>query len=102
MNFTNGRSGSERQFKGVDITLSFLAQSLSNYLRRPVVDQTHLDGQFDFAVFFTPDADPSQSDVTSSGSLFTALTDQLGLKLESTKGPVQVYVVEKLNPPTEN
>jgi len=102
MMFTNGRSGSERQFKGVDIAVSFLAQSLSSYLHRPVVDQTHLDGQFDFSAYFTPDTDPTQSDVTSSGSLFTALTDQLGLKLESAKGPVQVYVVEKIEHPSEN
>jgi len=37
-----------------------------------------------------------------SESLFTALPEQLGLKLESTKGPVQVYVIEKIERPSEN
>jgi uncharacterized protein (TIGR03435 family) len=79
------------QITGMDTTVERLAGVLSQLLERPVHDETHLSGRFDFKVVTEPDE-----------SLFTALPAQLGLKLESAKGPVQIYVVEKLNPPTEN
>ncbi|HEU5023042.1 MAG TPA: M56 family metallopeptidase, partial [Bryobacteraceae bacterium] len=84
-----------RQITGTNVTAWMLAQQLSQVLGRPVHDETHLEGQFDFSV--SPESDGPMSE-----SLFTALPDQLGLKLEAGKGPVQVYVVEKLHPPTEN
>lgn len=73
---------------------------LSQQLGRPVKDETGLKGQYDFHLTWTPDLQASPS--TNGLSLFTALTDQLGLKLESTKGPVTVYVIEKIRQPTEN
>jgi uncharacterized protein (TIGR03435 family) len=79
------------QLTGTDVTVARFAALLSTVLERPVRDQTHIDGKFDFKV--TADSDES---------VFTALTEQLGLKLESGKGPVQVYVVEKIEHPTEN
>lgn len=90
---TLGSNG--REITGVDVTMSMLAATLTRLVDRLVVDETHLDGQFDFKV--SPESDGPMSE-----SLFTALPEQLGLKLESAKGPVQVYVVEKLNQPTEN
>lgn len=88
--------GSNRgQITASDVTVAMLAQQLSMLLDRPVHDETHIDGQFDFKV--TPDSDGPMSE-----SLFTALPEQLGLKLESAKGPVQVYVVEKIEHPSEN
>jgi bla regulator protein BlaR1 len=84
-----------RQITANNVTVAMLAQQLSMLLDRPVQDETHMEGQFDFKV--SPEADGPMSE-----SLFTALPEQLGLKLESAKGPVQVYVVEKLNPPTGN
>ena len=56
-----------------------------------------LTGQYDFQLDWTPDSEPA-----SGPSIFTALTEQLGLRLESTKGPVQVYVIEKIEHPSEN
>ena len=88
-------SSNGRQITGTNVTVWMLAQQLSQLLGRPVHDETNLEGQFDFKVSPEPDGPMSES-------LFTALPDQLGLKLESAKGPVQVYVVEKLEQPTEN
>ena len=75
-----------------------LATFLSGELGRPVNDETGLDGQYDFKLEWTPDSDTSGT----GPSIFTALTDQLGLRLESKKGPVQVYVIEKVERPSEN
>ncbi|HVW07006.1 MAG TPA: TIGR03435 family protein [Bryobacteraceae bacterium] len=83
------------QIIGVNTTIERLTAVLSSLLERPVHDETHLSGRYDFKAVTEPDASMSES-------LFTALQEQLGLKLESAKGPVQVYVVEKLNQPTEN
>jgi len=82
-----------------------LTMMLSQNLGRPVIDQTGLNGLYDFHLTWTPDAGLSQAAPAASEngpSLFTALTDQLGLKLESKKSPVQVYVVEKIEQPKEN
>jgi uncharacterized protein (TIGR03435 family) len=101
---TNGRG----LVTGIDVTVDYLARNLSMQLRRPVRDDTHLTGQYDFKLNWTPDLErpPDQpaaaANFTAGASLFTAITDQLGLRLESTKGPVQVYVVEKLERPSEN
>ena len=88
------------------------ADSLSKMLGRVVRDETGLDGWFDFKTEFAPDmsiqlAGPSGPDAvppadTGRPSIFTALNEQLGLRLESRRGPVSVIVVEKLEPPAEN
>ncbi len=88
-------SSNGRQITGKNVPVWMLAQQLSQVLDRPVQDETGLNGQFDFKV--SPESDGPMSE-----SLFTALPEQLGLKLEAAKGPVQVYVVEKLTRPTEN
>ena len=87
-----------RQMTGTGVNVGMLAQQLSMLLDRPVHDETGLNGEYDFKLDGTsPDSDPA-----SGPSIFTALTDQLGLRLESAKGPVQVYVVEKVEHPSEN
>jgi uncharacterized protein (TIGR03435 family) len=87
-----------RQMTGTGVNVGMLAQQLSSLLDRPVHDETGLTGEYDFKLDGTsPDSDPA-----SGPSIFTALTDQLGLRLESAKGPVQVYVIEKIDHPSEN
>ncbi len=83
------------QITGINTTMERLAGVLSSLLERPVHDETHLNGRYDFKVV-------TGSEGPLNESLFTALTEQTGLKLESAKGPVQVYVVEKIQQPTEN
>jgi uncharacterized protein (TIGR03435 family) len=93
--------------------LKMLTDTLSMLLGRFVANATGLDGPYDFKLQWTPD--PSQltgkaavpdsppiSDEDNQTSIFTALTEQLGLRLESRKGPVPVFVVEKVERPGEN
>jgi uncharacterized protein (TIGR03435 family) len=96
-----GKRGSigenEHQITVIGESVGTLAKMLSGLFGRPVHDETGLNGQYDFKLDWVPDSAPADGP-----SLFTALTDQLGLKLESAKGPVQVYLVEKIEQPTEN
>ena len=75
---------------------------------RVVVDRTGLTDNFDFDLTWTPEPitpspagfpEPIQTD-SSGPSIFTALQEQLGLKMESTKGPVEVLVVDSVEQPT--
>jgi len=94
-------------------TLTDFAQMLQGaVLDRPVVDQTGLKDRWDFSLNWTPDQSqfvgmgmkvpPPSDDPTAPPDLFTAFQQQLGLKLESTKAPVPVYVVDKVEKPSEN
>ena len=81
-------------------------------LDRPVVDQTGLQGRYDFTLTWTPDetqfggrggqAPPPADATTAPPGLFTAIQEQLGLKLESTKLPVDVVVIDRIEKPTDN
>lgn len=71
-------------------------------LGRPVVDKTGLDGVFDFTLDWTLDSDAEKSP-DHPPSIFVALQEQLGLKLEARKGPVEVLIVDHVEKlPTEN
>jgi uncharacterized protein (TIGR03435 family) len=88
--------------------VSQLAASLSQVLQRMVVDHTGLMGNFDLTLTWTPDqvpqgppGGPDRPPIDPNGpSLFTALQEQLGLKVESTKGPVDVLVIDHVEQPT--
>ena len=90
------------------VPLNMVADSLSRILQRPVVDQTQLNDSYDFKLDWAPDPSPAVRDTdraptdTSGPSLFTALQEQLGLKLESRKGPVEVIVIDSAERPGEN
>ncbi len=77
-------------------------------LDRPVVDKTGLTGKYDFDLEWAPDETqfggevPTASSDAPSAPLFTAIQQQLGLKLEATRGPVDALVVDKAERPTEN
>jgi uncharacterized protein (TIGR03435 family) len=88
--------------------LSFFADGLANEVARSVVDRTGLSGNWDFELTYTREA-VRQPDVTDGAppnidpdgaSLFTAVQEQLGLKLESTRGPVRVLVIDRIELPT--
>jgi uncharacterized protein (TIGR03435 family) len=85
------------------LTLRFLANALTGYIRRMVVDRTGLEGPFDFNLTYAPAArggGPAPSD--DRPSIFTAVQEQLGLKLEAATAPVEVLVVDSASMPSEN
>ena len=100
-----------RHLKAQEIPISGLANMLSNFLNREVVDKTGLTGKYDFTLEWSPEVNEApavpggQHDVaaTDTGpSIFTALQEQLGLKLDSTKGLVDTIVVDHVEMPSEN
>jgi uncharacterized protein (TIGR03435 family) len=84
----------------------------SAVLDKPVVDQTGLQGRFDFTLKWTPDEfqfagigvkpPPPADTADAPPDLFTAMQQQLGLKLDSTKAPVNVLVIDQAAQPTPN
>jgi uncharacterized protein (TIGR03435 family) len=88
--------------------LSLFASNISGQVGRFVVDRTGLTGNWDFELVFTPEGRgtaPSGVDVpvpidAAAPSLFTAVQEQLGLKFEPTKGPVEVLVIDSVQQPT--
>jgi uncharacterized protein (TIGR03435 family) len=90
------------------ITMSALAGSLSAAVERMVLDRTGITGAFTVELTWTPDqmpqrwvgADPSKAKAArvdpNGPSIFTALREQLGLKLDSSKGPVEVFVIDRV------
>jgi len=74
---------------------------LSNFVGRIVVDRTGLTGYYDITLKWTPEGSQT-SDPNASPDLFTALEEQLGLKLVATKAPVDVIVVDHVEWPSEN
>jgi uncharacterized protein (TIGR03435 family) len=84
-----------------------LASVLSGVVQRQVVDRTNLPGLFDFDLAFSPmalnaDAADVAASVDGGISLFTALQEQLGVKLQPQRGPIDYLVIDRVEPPTEN
>ena len=73
--------------------------ALSRLVGRAVLDQTGLDGRWDFVLTYATDAQLRSGEPTDSPDLFTALTEQLGLKLQATTGPVEMLIVERIERP---
>jgi uncharacterized protein (TIGR03435 family) len=107
-------------FSGGGITVTQLAGTISRMpgINRVVLDRTGLAGAYDVDLQWTPDQLPPRPaggtaadgpirvngvDIDPNGpSIFTALQEQLGLKLESTKGPVHVIVIDAVDQPTDD
>jgi uncharacterized protein (TIGR03435 family) len=103
---TINSSRSRLHIAGGDDTIALLARELSQVLGRVVVNHTGLSGRYDLSLKWTPD-DASQMsngapDPDAPPDIFTAIQEQLGLKLESTKGPVPVLVIDRIEPPSAN
>jgi len=97
------------RFEDKGVSMTGLADQLARQLERPVVDKTGLTGVYNLKLEWTPDEQPAGKGEASSGepalgpSIFTSLQEQLGLKLQTQKLPVEIIVVDRLEKvPTEN
>jgi uncharacterized protein (TIGR03435 family) len=109
----NGRpacvlGGPPGRFSGTGFDTTVLASGLKRFVGRPVVDRSGLTGAFDWDVDFTPEfvqpigneAPPSADAFADRPSIFTAIQEQLGLRFEATRAPVDVLVVDSAHAPT--
>jgi uncharacterized protein (TIGR03435 family) len=89
-----------------NITMAQLASTLIGIVHRQVVDKTGFSGNYDVDLRWTPDTarSPESSDAAADAApnIFTAVQDQLGLKLQPSKGPVDTLVIDHTEMPTEN
>jgi uncharacterized protein (TIGR03435 family) len=92
------KTSAEVLMRGTAVPMSELAYNLGMQLSRYVVDQTGLPGQYDFDLNWGSDQLPD----SAKPSLFTAIRQQLGLRLEPGKGPMQVLVIDSVEKPSEN
>lgn len=105
------------RIEGQGTPIGMIVDPLAKYLGRSVIDKTGLTGRYDFTLQWTPDNAPPMTggpdgpgnmphlDTASDApqiSLFAAIQEQLGLKLESEKGKVDVIVIDHIEPPTAN
>jgi uncharacterized protein (TIGR03435 family) len=97
----SGGRGGVRMTSGKGITAAGLAATLASIAGRPVLDKTGLTGKYDYKLEYAPD--DSQADADPAGpSIFTAVQEQLGLKLEPGKGPVEIVVIDHIERPSGN
>lgn len=89
------------QLSAHSISMASLASSLEGQVHRPVIDKTGLAGKYDVAMKWSSDTVPS-SETNPWPSIYTALKEQLGLKLKPAKGPVETLVVDHVEMPSEN
>jgi len=100
---------------GRNVSMSFFTEALSNIVGRPVIDKTGFTGKFNVDLEYSPEgvAAFGPAGFTSQGlstggssdnkpSIFTALQDKLGIKLESQKAPGEILVIDHAEMPTEN
>ena len=104
----SGRGGI---FNGKRVPMEYLCYWLGQALRndsRPIIDKTGLSGNYDFTLSFIPELPPGfdkanlPPEFLDRPSIFDALREQLGLKLEAQKGPVQYYVIDHAEKPAVN
>ncbi len=108
-----GLRGERGQMIAENVPIEHLVVNLAGMSGRPVVDRTGLRGRYDFTLEFAPETrvalkgpggavEPAGAADPPGPSIFTALQEQLGLKLEATKAPVETIVIERVEKPTAN
>jgi uncharacterized protein (TIGR03435 family) len=108
------RGGGFGRLRAGGTTMADFAAMISGTAQRVVIDKTGLTGYYDIALTYTPSGDqlpqgppppgaPAPPPIDPDGpSFFTAIQEQLGLKLDSQRGPVEVVVIDSISQPTEN
>jgi uncharacterized protein (TIGR03435 family) len=102
-----GFLASAGRIRGSQVSMDALATRLSRSIARTVVNKTGVDGVFNLLLEWMPDSQlalrPDQPGPDPGGpSIFTALQEQLGLRLESANGSIPVYVIDRVERPSEN
>jgi uncharacterized protein (TIGR03435 family) len=103
-----GISMTPSELNAGNLTMARLATTLSGIVGRMVTDETGLTGPYDLHLTFTPEnpgssvAGPPVATDDNAASIFAALTEQLGLKLEPRRAPVDVVVIDGIEMPTED
>lgn len=94
-------------FEGHGVGISVLVASLPDVVHRRIIDKTGLTGTYDFDVKYAPEDEhgggsPDNGTSDQVPSVFTALEEQLGLKLQSSKGPVETLVIDQVEKPAQD
>lgn len=101
-----GMRGDRGRAQGMAAPISMLVNNLSSAVGRPVLDKTGLAERYDFVLQWTPDVaaaeNPDAAPADSGPTIFTALQEQLGLRLETAKGPVDTIVIDQIERPSAN
>jgi uncharacterized protein (TIGR03435 family) len=93
--------GTTEVFDGYGVTITEFIARVLRTLDRPVIDVTGLTGRFNIHLEFAS-TDSLDTGDASAPSIFTALQEQLGLKLSAATGPVEVHVIDHVERPSEN
>lgn len=97
-----GGHGTEADLGFTSFSMPDLAMGLQFFVHdRPIVDQTGLPGSYDFKLRYTYD-EANATDANAPPGLFTAIQEQLGLKLEPVKAPIDVFVLDHVERPSAN
>jgi len=99
--YNNSFAGSEKTLTAKSFSMEELADALSDMADRKVIDKTNIPGHADITLKWSDDVALTQDDPNAI-SIFTAVEDQLGLKLQPAKGPVDTLVIDHIEMPTEN
>jgi uncharacterized protein (TIGR03435 family) len=94
-------SNLKRECSFINYSISLFAQSMQFFLPRPIIDHTNLTGKYDFNLSWTPDTVPNPAADAPPG-LLTAIQEQLGLKLETTRAPAPVLIIDHIERPSNN
>jgi uncharacterized protein (TIGR03435 family) len=101
LNTGNSGGGGQRTLKFTNMSMPDFALNMNLYEDRPVIDQTSLRGRYDFTLKWTYDIS-RESEAGAPPSLFTAIKEQLGLRMDAVKGPAEVFVIDHVERPSEN
>jgi uncharacterized protein (TIGR03435 family) len=106
---TRRMESNSRMVRGTAVDMKTFADALTGILGQPVLDETKLSGTFNLSMQFsdlrlqaTPEAITRPAEEAAAPTIFTAISEQVGLRLESARAPAPVFVVEKIQRPSEN
>jgi uncharacterized protein (TIGR03435 family) len=99
----DNEDNNSRRITGERASMAVLAEALARIVEHPVVDRSGLQGVYSLKLQYTPDNSKSDGPDAAGPSIYAALEEQLGLKLQTQKLPVEIIVVDYVERvPTEN